>query len=75
MKQAISTAMKLGAQGIKVSCKGRLMGAEIARHEWSKEGKVPLHTIRADIDYACVTSLTRSGTIGIKVWIYKGEKE
>lgn len=74
MKQAVSTSMKLGALGVKVACKGRLRGAEIARQEWYREGKVPLHTIRADIDYACIAAKTRSGTIGVKVWIYKGEK-
>ncbi len=73
MKQAIGRAMKLGAQGVKVSCSGRLMGAEIARTEGYSEGKVPLHTLRADIDYGFAEANTTYGKIGIKVWIYKGE--
>lgn len=75
MKRAIGTAMRLGAQGIRVACKGRLGGAEIARQEWHREGKMPLHTIKAPIDYASATARTMSGTIGIKVWIYKKEEE
>jgi small subunit ribosomal protein S3 len=73
MKQAIGRAMKLGAQGVKVSCSGRLMGAEIARTEGYSEGKVPLHTLRADIDYGFAEANTTYGKIGVKVWIYKGE--
>ena len=73
MKQAILRTMKLGAQGIKVSCSGRLMGAEIARTEGYAEGKVPLHTLRADIDYGFAEAATTYGKIGVKVWIYKGE--
>jgi small subunit ribosomal protein S3 len=73
MKQAIGRAMKLGAQGLKVSCSGRLMGAEIARTEGYSEGKVPLHTLRADIDYGFAEANTTYGKIGVKVWIYKGE--
>ncbi len=73
MKQSIGRAMKLGAQGVKVSCSGRLMGAEIARTEGYSEGKVPLHTLRADIDYGFAEANTTYGKIGIKVWIYKGE--
>jgi len=73
MKRAISSAMRMGAKGIKIACAGRLGGAEIARREWYREGRVPLHTLRADIDYANSTSFTTSGTIGVKVWIFKGE--
>jgi small subunit ribosomal protein S3 len=73
MKRAIVTALKFGAKGVKVSCSGRLAGAEIARHEWYREGRVPLHTLRADIDYGAVTANTVYGTIGVKVWIYKGD--
>jgi small subunit ribosomal protein S3 len=73
MKQAISRAMKFGAQGVKVHCSGRLMGAEIARSEGYSEGKVPLHTLRADIDYGFTEANTTYGKIGVKVWIYKGE--
>ncbi len=73
MKQAVSRAMKMGAKGIKVSVSGRLAGAEIARTEWYSEGKVPLHTLRADIDYGFAEADTTYGKIGIKVWIYKGE--
>lgn len=73
MKRAIQTAMKTGAEGIKVSISGRLGGAEIARTEWSKEGRIPLHTFRANIDYAGSEALTTYGIIGIKVWIFKGE--
>ncbi|MGD8400310.1 MAG: 30S ribosomal protein S3 [Bacillota bacterium] len=73
MKQAISRAMKFGAQGVKVNCSGRLMGAEIARNEQYSEGKVPLHTLRADIDYGFAEANTTYGKIGVKVWIYKGE--
>jgi small subunit ribosomal protein S3 len=73
MKQALSRAMKFGAQGVKVNCSGRLMGAEIARSEQYSEGKVPLHTLRADIDYGFTEANTTYGKIGVKVWIYKGE--
>lgn len=73
MKRAVQNAMKLGAKGIKVSVAGRLGGAEIARTEWYREGRVPLHTLRADIDYATARAETTYGTIGVKVWIFKGE--
>jgi small subunit ribosomal protein S3 len=73
MKRAIQAAMRAGAQGIKVICKGRLAGAEMARQEWQRDGRVPLHTLRADIDYAQDEALTTYGRIGVKVWIYKGE--
>lgn len=73
MKQHIQRAMKSGAQGIKISCAGRLAGADIARTEWVTEGKVPLHTLRADIDYGFYEADTTYGKIGIKVWIYNGE--
>lgn len=73
MKQAIGRAMKFGAQGVKVNCSGRLMGAEIARSEGYSEGKVPLHTLRADIDYGFAEANTTYGKIGVKVWIYLGE--
>ncbi|HOP49079.1 MAG TPA: 30S ribosomal protein S3 [Ignavibacteriales bacterium] len=73
MKSAITAAMRMGAEGIKVMCSGRLGGAEMARTEQYKEGRIPLHTIRADIDYAFAEALTIYGKIGIKVWICKGE--
>jgi small subunit ribosomal protein S3 len=73
MKQAVSRSMKMGAKGIKIACSGRLAGAEIARTEWYSEGKVPLHTLRADIDYGFAEASTTYGKIGVKVWIYKGE--
>lgn len=73
MKQAVSRTIRLGAQGVKISCSGRLAGAEIARTEWYSEGKVPLHTFRADIDYGFAEADTTYGKIGVKVWIYKGE--
>jgi len=73
MKQAMGRAMRLGVEGIKIACGGRLSGAEMARREWVMEGRVPLHTIRADIDYAQDEALTTLGRIGIKVWVYKGE--
>jgi small subunit ribosomal protein S3 len=73
MKQSIGRTMKFGAQGVKVRCSGRLMGAEIARTEGYSEGKVPLHTLRADIDYGFAEANTTYGKIGVKVWIYKGE--
>jgi small subunit ribosomal protein S3 len=72
MKKAMQSAMKYGALGIKVSCAGRLGGAEIARTEWYKEGSVPLHTLRCNIDYATANAYTTYGVIGVKVWIYKG---
>ena len=72
-KQHIQRARKAGAQGIKISCSGRLAGADIARTEWVTEGKVPLHTLRADIDYGFYEADTTYGKIGIKVWIYNGE--
>lgn len=74
MRQAIMRARKAGADGIKVQISGRLNGAEIARHEWAREGCVPLHTIRADIDYATARAQTLYGILGIKVWVCKGEK-
>lgn len=73
MKQAMGRTIRMGAEGIKIMCSGRLGGAEIARTEWVSEGKVPLHTLRADIDYATAEADTTYGKIGIKVWIYKGE--
>ena len=73
MRQAIYRTMELGAEGIKITCKGRIAGAEIARTEWMKEGRIPLHTIRADIDYGVATAHTTYGCIGVKVWICKGE--
>jgi len=73
MKRAVQNTMKAGAQGIKVELSGRLGGAEIARTEWYREGRVPLHTLRADIDYATVRAETTYGTIGVKVWIFRGE--
>ncbi len=73
MKRAVGNAMRLGAQGIKVNVAGRLNGAEIARSEWYREGRVPLHTFRADIDYGFAEAKTTYGIIGVKVWIYKGE--
>jgi small subunit ribosomal protein S3 len=73
MKRAVQTAMKAGAQGIRVQCGGRLGGAEMSRKEWYREGRVPLHTLRADIDYGQAEARTTFGRIGVKVWIYKGE--
>jgi len=73
MKQAIARALKMGAKGIKIACSGRLGGAEIAREEWYREGRLPLHTLRADIDYGFAEALTTYGKIGVKVWIFKGE--
>jgi small subunit ribosomal protein S3 len=73
MKRAVQSALRLGAEGIKITCGGRLGGAEIARVEWYREGRVPLHTLRANIDYAEAEALTAYGIIGIKVWIFKGE--
>jgi len=73
MKRAVQNAMRLGAQGIRINCAGRLGGAEIARTEWYREGRVPLHTMRADIDYGVAKGYTTYGVCGIKVWIFKGE--
>jgi len=73
MKKAVTTAMKLGAKGIKIMCAGRLGGAEIARTEWYRDGRVPLHTLRADIDYGFTEAMTTYGIIGVKAWIFKGE--
>ncbi len=73
MKRAVQTATKAGAQGIRVQCGGRLGGAEMSRKEWYREGRVPLHTLRADIDYGQAEARTTFGRIGVKVWIYKGE--
>ena len=73
MKKSVTSALRLGAQGIKITCAGRLAGAEIARTEWYREGRVPLHTLRADIQYGFAEAKTTMGQIGVKVWIYKGE--
>jgi small subunit ribosomal protein S3 len=73
MKRAVQTAMRMGAGGIRINCGGRLGGAEIARTEWYREGRVPLHTLRADIDFGIATATTAYGTCGVKVWIFKGE--
>jgi small subunit ribosomal protein S3 len=73
MKRAMQNAMRLGAQGIKIMSSGRLNGAEIARREWYREGRVPLHTLRADIDYGTSEAKTTYGIIGVKVWVFKGE--
>jgi small subunit ribosomal protein S3 len=73
MKRAVQSAMRLGAQGIRINCGGRLGGAEIARTEWYREGRVPLHTLRADVDYGEGTAKTTYGSCGVKVWIFKGE--
>jgi small subunit ribosomal protein S3 len=73
MKRAVSSAMRAGAKGVKINVAGRLGGAEIARTEWQREGRVPLHTFRAEIDYALAESHTTYGVIGVKVWIFKGE--
>lgn len=73
MKRAVTNALRLGAQGIKIHVSGRLGGAEIARSEWYREGRVPLHTFRADIDYGLAEAVTTAGVIGVKVWIFKGE--
>jgi small subunit ribosomal protein S3 len=73
MKKSVNAALKFGVQGIKISCAGRLGGAEIARSEWYREGRVPLHTLRADIDYGFTEARTTYGAIGIKVWIYRGD--
>jgi small subunit ribosomal protein S3 len=73
MKRAVQSAMRFGAQGIRINCGGRLGGAEIARMEWYREGRVPLHTLRADIDFGTSTAKTTYGTCGVKVWVFKGE--
>ncbi|PIU54607.1 MAG: 30S ribosomal protein S3 [Deltaproteobacteria bacterium CG07_land_8_20_14_0_80_38_7] len=73
MKKAVQSVLKLGAEGIRIQCSGRLGGAELARCEWYREGRVPLHTLRADIDYGFAESMTTYGKIGVKTWIYKGE--
>ncbi len=73
MKKAVSSSLKFGAKGVRVACAGRLGGAEMARREWYREGRVPLHTIRADIDYGTAVAKTTYGVIGVKVWIFKGE--
>ena len=73
MKRAVATAMKAGAQGVRVQCSGRLGGADMGRREWYREGRVPLHTLRADIDYGAATAKTPQGAIGVKVWVYKGD--
>ena len=73
MKRAVQSAMRLGAEGIHINCGGRLGGAEIARVEWYREGRVPLHTLRADIDFGTATAKTAYGTCGVKVWVFRGE--
>lgn len=73
MKKAVQTALKFGAKGIRIACSGRLGGAEMARYEWYREGRVPLHTLREDIDYGYAVSRTTYGIIGVKSWIFKGE--
>ncbi|MGC1440701.1 MAG: 30S ribosomal protein S3, partial [Burkholderiaceae bacterium] len=73
MKRAMQNAMRLGAQGVKIMCAGRLNGAEIARTEWYREGRVPLHTLRASIDYGVSEAITTYGIIGVKVWVYHGD--
>jgi small subunit ribosomal protein S3 len=73
MKRSVQSAMRLGAEGIRINCGGRLGGAEIARMEWYREGRVPLHTLRADVDYGTATANTTYGTCGVKVWVFKGE--
>jgi small subunit ribosomal protein S3 len=75
MKRAIQSALRAGAKGIRINCSGRLGGAEIARMEWYREGRVPLHTLRADIDYGIARANTTYGVIGIKVWVYKGDSD
>jgi small subunit ribosomal protein S3 len=73
MKRAVQSAIRLGAEGIRINCGGRLGGAEIARMEWYREGRVPLHTLRADVDYGTSTARTTYGSCGVKVWVFKGE--
>jgi small subunit ribosomal protein S3 len=74
MRRAIENALRFGAQGIKIRCAGRLNGAEIARSEWYQQGRLPLHTLKADIDYGVETAYTTYGVIGVKVWVYRGER-
>ncbi len=73
MKRSVQSALRLGAEGIRINCSGRLGGAEIARMEWYREGRVPLHTLRADVDYGTATAHTTYGACGVKVWVFKGE--
>ncbi|MFL6800278.1 MAG: 30S ribosomal protein S3, partial [Sphingomicrobium sp.] len=73
MKRAVQSALRLGAEGIRITCSGRLGGAEIARTEWYREGRVPLHTLRGNVDYAEATAHTAYGVCGVKVWVFKGE--
>lgn len=73
MKKTVDTALRFGAKGIRVACKGRLAGAEMSRKEWYREGRVPLHTLRADIEYGLAKAMSTYGAIGVKVWIFKGE--
>ena len=73
MKKAMQSALRYGAQGIRINCAGRLGGAEIARTEWYREGRVPLHTLRANIEYGTARAYTTYGVIGVKVWVYKGD--
>ena len=73
MRRSVTSAMRIGAEGIKINVSGRLNGAEIARNEWYREGRVPLHTLRANVDYGFAEALTTYGILGVKVWIYKGE--
>jgi small subunit ribosomal protein S3 len=73
MKRAVQSAMRLGAEGIRINCSGRLGGAEIARMEWYREGRVPLHTLRADVDFGTGTAKTTYGTCGVKVWVFKAK--
>ena len=73
LKKAVGSAMRFGSKGVRVHCAGRLAGAEIARREWYRDGRVPLHTFRADIDYGFAEARTTYGVIGVKVWMYKGE--
>jgi small subunit ribosomal protein S3 len=74
MKRAVQGAMRMGAKGVRINCSGRLGGADIARMEWYREGRVPLHTLRADIDYGVAEAKTTYGIIGVKVWVFNGEK-
>ena len=73
MKRSVQAALRLGAKGVRINCAGRLGGAEIARTEWYREGRVPLHTLRADVDYGEATAFTTYGATGVKVWVFKGE--
>jgi small subunit ribosomal protein S3 len=73
MKRSVQSAMRLGSLGIRINCSGRLGGAEIARMEWYREGRVPLHTLRADVDFGTATAKTTYGTCGVKVWVFRGE--